>query len=43
LGEINDPRVVDPLIEALGSSEYGVYQEAFHALGEIKDPVRLSL
>ncbi|MHC1588990.1 MAG: HEAT repeat domain-containing protein, partial [Methermicoccaceae archaeon] len=38
LGEIKDPRAVDPLIRALRDEDSGVRWSAAAALGEIKDP-----
>jgi HEAT repeat protein len=38
LGEIKDPRAVEPLIAALGDERSDVRQAAAEALGEIKDP-----
>ena len=38
LGEIKDPRAVEPLIAALGDERSDVRQAAAEALGKIKDP-----
>jgi HEAT repeat protein len=38
LGEIKDPRAVEPLIQALGDPSGWVCEAAAYALGEIKDP-----
>jgi HEAT repeat protein len=38
LGQIGDPRAVEPLIAALGDESSDVRQDAAYALGEIKDP-----
>ena len=38
LGEIKDPRAVEPLIAALGDESSGVRLAAAKSLGEIKDP-----
>jgi HEAT repeat protein len=38
LGEIKDPRAVEPLIAALKDAEWIVREAAAYALGEIKDP-----
>ena len=38
LGELEDPRAVEPLIAALGDERSDVRQAAAEALGKIKDP-----
>jgi HEAT repeat protein len=39
LGEIKDPRVVEPLIAALKDTDANVRRRAFLALGDVKDPL----
>ena len=43
LGELKDPRAVEPLIAALKDSDKNVRWEAANALGEIKDPRSVEL